>query len=646
MKYWLRGKRGGFLAFLLISALVIGGLGGVTVTALRVEREQFEDRTQRELYDKLRLALWRMDSFVAPALAKEDGRPYNHYSALFAPPHVLRLDNDTWQRGTVLEPSPLLSAELPDWMLLHFQADEELGWRSPQVLTESLARRLQNAKDPDLIANATPQRRQLLLDLTQHLEAKTLASCVQEQSNRPSLPEVTLELSNNFAMDRNNNVSSAAQGGNPSGYLTQQQPQAVDQEYLNRSRQVQTGQARKGGKAQNEDANVANAENILRNGETWLPQPQGKPVRSEQVSIELGRMGPLWLSSGGEPKRLLFVRRVMIGPKEVCQGIVLDWPRLRELLAQEVIDLFPDARIEPVPEGMPIHSERTMSALPLQLEPGTLAAVLPDPSWTPLRAGLVLACSAALVALLAVGLGGWSLLDLSERRIRFVSAVTHELRTPLTTLRLYLDMLAGGMVREEKQKEEYLHTLNSEADRLNRLVGNVLDFSRLENQRPRLAKTKLSLGDLLEQVRSTWQGRCQSAAKELIIENAAGEVSLFTDCQLVQQILGNLIDNACKYSRDAVDCRIWLRAHNQGRQLMLEVEDRGPGVPPRERRSIFRPFRRGKGIDATAGGVGLGLALAYRWAQLLGGKLTIRSGRETAGACFRLALPRDRSVAA
>ena len=56
------------------------------------------------------------------------------------------------------------------------------------------------------------------------------------------------------------------------------------------------------------------------------------------------------------------------------------------------------------------------------------------------------------MALLAVGLGGWSLLDLSERRIRFVSAVTHELRTPLTTLRLYLDMLTGGLVRDEKQK--------------------------------------------------------------------------------------------------------------------------------------------------------------------------------------------------
>ncbi len=92
-----------------------------------------------------------------------------------------------------------------------------------------------------------------------------------------------------------------------------------------------------------------------------------------------------------------------------------------------------------------------MSALPVQLVPGPEAAPA-DPGWTPLRIGLALAWAAALVALLAVGLVGWSLFDLSERRIRFVSAVTHELRTPLTTLRLYLDMLTGGMVKEERQK--------------------------------------------------------------------------------------------------------------------------------------------------------------------------------------------------
>jgi two-component system sensor histidine kinase KdpD len=140
-------------------------------------------------------------------------------------------------------------------------------------------------------------------------------------------------------------------------------------------------------------------------------------------------------------------------------------------------------------------------------------------------------------------------------------------------------------------------------------------------------------------VYSTWEGRCQSAGKELVLENdTPGEIRLVTDSQLVQQILGNLIDNACKYSRAATDRRIWLRATTLGRHLALEVEDRGPGVRPRDRQAIFRPFRRGAEVDVTAG-VGLGLALAQRWARLLGGKLLLCNRQENAGACFRMQLP-------
>src|SRR5262249_30848473 len=143
------------------------------------------------------------------------------------------------------------------------------------------------------------------------------------------------------------------------------------------------------------------------------------------------------------------------------------------------------------------------------------------------------------------------------------------------------------------------------------------------------------------QVRSTWEQRCQSVEKELVIENALGaDTQIVTDVGLVQQILGNLIDNACKYSRGAEDRHIWLRARvEKPGQLLLEVEDRGPGVPTRERRSIFRAFCRGRSADVTAGGVGLGLALAERWARLLGGSLMLCGSQEKVGACFRLELP-------
>src|SRR5207245_6659800 len=108
--------------------------------------QQLEDHTQAQRRDQLQLALWHLDSLIGPALAKEDSRPYNHYSAVFAPPFVLQNTGVPWPPGSVLELSPLLSAELPDWMLLHFQVDKESGWRSPQVLSSALAEHLRQVK--------------------------------------------------------------------------------------------------------------------------------------------------------------------------------------------------------------------------------------------------------------------------------------------------------------------------------------------------------------------------------------------------------------------------------------------------------------------------------------------------------------------
>jgi len=342
---------------------------------------------------------------------------------------------------------------------------------------------------------------------------------------------------------------------------------------------------------------------------------------------------------GGE--QLLAVRVVRVGKDlEFCQGVVLDGPGLEKMLAEEVQDLFPDARVVPLRDAVPAQPELAMSALPLQLEPGPVHPASLDMGWTPLRTGLAIAWTAALVALFAVGLGGWSLIDLSERRIRFVSAVTHELRTPLTTLRLYLDMLMSGMVRDEKQRNEYIQTLHAEADRLNRLVGNVLDFSRLEKQRPNLNRSHQPVKDLLAQLANTWQGRCQDAGKDLVIENQLPEgAALWTDGELLQQVLGNLIDNACKYSRGADDKRLWVRVRSEGGKAYFEVEDRGPGVARCERGSIFHAFRRGHDADVTAGGVGLGLALAQRWSQLLGGRLTLATAPAAGGSCFRVEVP-------
>ncbi len=357
------------------------------------------------------------------------------------------------------------------------------------------------------------------------------------------------------------------------------------------------------------------------------------------VAVHLGPVRPQWLAAADGTDDLLLVRTAKLDGRTVYQGVYLDWQRLKAVLLGDVKDLFPAADLVPVKGPGAGPPDRAMTALPVQLDPGP-AAALPPAGWTPLRIGLALAWAAALIAFGAIGLAGWSLIDLSERRIRFVSAVTHELRTPLTSLRLYLDLLLSGMVQDDQKRTEYLSTLAVESDRLHRLVDNVLDFARLERRRSDADLKPAKVADVLAAVRDTWTDRCGTDGKELIVVSTLPpEAEVTTDAALVGQIVGNLIDNARKYTRAASDPRVWVWAKPEGRRVVLEVEDRGPGVPPRERSLIFRPFRRGAGADTTAGGAGLGLALCKQWAESLGGALTYRPADGETGACFRLELP-------
>src|SRR5437660_407746 len=104
MRDWLRGKRGGFVGFLVIAALVAGGLGWATAAALGLERERRAQRAEAEQAERLRLALWRLDGHFAHLLAREDSRPFHHYSAVYAPPLALDNAGARWPAGAVTEP--------------------------------------------------------------------------------------------------------------------------------------------------------------------------------------------------------------------------------------------------------------------------------------------------------------------------------------------------------------------------------------------------------------------------------------------------------------------------------------------------------------------------------------------------------------
>ena len=257
---------------------------------------------------------------------------------------------------------------------------------------------------------------------------------------------------------------------------------------------------------------------------------------------------------------LVLVRAAKVDDKVVYQGVIVDWPTLSAALTEEIRPLFPQARLVPIKDSSAVYPDRAMTALPVQLDPGP-DPELPPAGWTPLRIGLVLAWLAAIIAFAAVGFAGWGLIDLAERRIRFVSAVTHELRTPLTSLRLYLDLLVSGMIQDEQKRQEYLATLAMESDRLHRLIDNVLDYAKLEKRKKNGDIKPVKVAELLDQLRQTWTDRVAHDGKELsVISTLPADRAVNTDAAMIQQIVGNLIDNARKYSRDAADKRIWVWA--------------------------------------------------------------------------------------
>ncbi len=730
----IRGKMGPFIGFLGIAALVLGGLGYITHAALRIENDQRlanaareidrmraekareqEERYQEELrrYDlkraaDLRLALWYLDSTVIPALAREDSRPYPHYVSLYSPFPAVTQNGVACEPGQVYLPSPLMTATLPKWMLLHFQIDPVNGWTSPQVIPESLQKMLRRQPIELALHNVDEAHKKLLDELKSAYPARPFLATLrknginvdnnlaQQELSNPNNPiynnSINPQSPNAFGQnsaqpqqgqfqgDRGNDQQ-GGRGGNydlPDAFKRLQVTSRAKNEgiwaYLNDGRNYASLEALFPSKKLDlkqaeirliETAIKSAKEGTAKKGlETKLDNLKKevedlKRAIQQPVDVELGSMTPMWLPTPENPRHLVLIRPAQVGNTAAYQGILLDWVQLQEILKSTITDLFPEAKLVPVTAVDPAKLDRSMTALPVDLEPGpavpperpasiSIAEVptspspenLPPAGWTPLRVGLALGWVAALIALVAVGLGGWSLLDLSERRIRFVSAVTHELRTPLTTLRLYLDLLNSGMISEEKQRDEYLKTLSGEAERLQRLIGNVLDFARLEKSRPTVENRPLMMTDFLEQIRATWNERCAASGKDLQVANALpAETTIATDRNLIEQILGNLIDNARKYSQDATDPRITLRAAKEGDKLVIEVEDRGPGVTKRERCSIFRPFRRGHDADVKAGGVGLGLALATRWASFIGGKLSVNSGENGIGACFRLELP-------
>lgn len=239
------------------------------------------------------------------------------------------------------------------------------------------------------------------------------------------------------------------------------------------------------------------------------------------------------------------------------------------------------------------------------------------------------ALAAVLAGLLVVAMV-YQAERLAAQRAQFAASAAHELRTPIAGLRLYGEMLAEGLGNPESTRS-YARRMASEAERLGRVVTNVLSFTRLERKS---IAVRPELGDLRPTVEAAFL-RQKPALEEA---GAAFKVNLPKDLPKVHfdqdavgQIVQNLLDNAEKYTRDVPNRLIELTLGAGGPGVELRVADNGAGVPAKDQAHLFQPFSRGQQEDAE--GLGLGLVLVKALATAQGGGIRYQD-RPGGGAEF------------
>lgn len=225
----------------------------------------------------------------------------------------------------------------------------------------------------------------------------------------------------------------------------------------------------------------------------------------------------------------------------------------------------------------------------------------------------------------------------AAQKTSFVANVSHEFKTPLTTIRLYAELLENGRVAEPERRNEYLRTIGRETQRLARLVGNALDFSRLEQGRKKFAREPIELTETLRRLAEMQAPRLGEAGVALHVELPSEPLEVLTDRDAVEQIVLNMLDNAAKYGASGGEVTLCASRHGVG-GARVGVLDRGPGVPAAHRERVFEKFHRvDDTLTAEQSGAGLGLSIARQLARGLGGELRYEP-REGGGANFILEL--------
>ena len=213
----------------------------------------------------------------------------------------------------------------------------------------------------------------------------------------------------------------------------------------------------------------------------------------------------------------------------------------------------------------------------------------------------------------------------------FLMSVSHELRTPLTAIRGHVEALREGIVSEPDHVRSSLDIVAAETDRLERLVGDVLDLAKLQAHRFTVRQEEVDLSRVLDHAYGSFAEEARRREIDYRLEVASDPPVIVSDGDRVLQVISNLLSNAFRWTPDGGRIELGLAMSNGA--VQVDIVDSGPGIPRGESERIFDAF-----ISHDVNGTGLGLPIAKELALALGGRIELQS-EPGQGSCFRLVLP-------
>jgi signal transduction histidine kinase len=223
--------------------------------------------------------------------------------------------------------------------------------------------------------------------------------------------------------------------------------------------------------------------------------------------------------------------------------------------------------------------------------------------------------------------------DIEQERRLLISAIAHDLRTPLFALRGYLQAHQLGV--GELDRDDYLRLAEEKAEQIDRLVGDLFGFTRLEllNERPEF--TDVCLSDLVRRSAAAFTQIAAARGIEIVIDGHES-LSVEGNADMLERVISNLLDNAIGYTEPRGLIRIGWGKKSAG-EAWLTISDNGPGVPTADLPNLFEPLYRGdRARSKGGGGAGLGLSIAKRLVEAHGGTIGVHNEN---GAVFTVVLP-------